>query len=139
MRKAYITKTRKLIMDYLKANQDKRFSAAAVYTFFQEQQEPINLATVYRNLERMTDEGILLKNKSVQEDCSLYQYVEPHKNCHEHLHMQCKNCGRVIHLECDFMKQISSHLLEEHGFALDCTDSVLAGVCDICREKQSQR
>lgn len=136
MRKAYTTKTRNLIMEFLKENKDMRFSAAAVFSFIQEKQEQINLATVYRNLERLTEEGILIKSKSGQEDCSQYQYVEPHKNCHEHLHLQCKCCGKVMHLECAFMKQIEAHLREEHNFVLDCKDSVLLGQCDSCRNKQ---
>lgn len=136
MRKAYTTKTRNMIMDFLEENKDMRFSAASVFEYLQGKQEQINLATVYRNLERLTEEGVLLRNKSAQEDCSLYQYVEPHKNCHEHLHLQCKSCGKIMHLECDFMKQIAAHLLEEHGFELDCKTSALSGICDSCRTRK---
>ncbi len=135
MKKTYTTKTRNQIMDFIVENKDMRFSAATVFEHLQRNNEQINLATIYRNLDRLTEEGILLKNKSVQDDCSLYQYAEPYKNCHEHLHLQCKNCGKVMHLECGFMKEIAEHLLDEHGFELDCKVSTLSGMCDSCREK----
>lgn len=136
MKKIYTTKTRNLIIDFFTENKDKRVSAATVFEQLQKKQVQINLATIYRNLDRLTEEGVLIKNKSVQDDCSLYQYVEPHKNCHEHLHLQCKGCGKVMHMECDFMKEIAGHLREEHGFLLDCKASALIGICNTCRDKE---
>lgn len=68
-----------------------------------------------------------------------YQYVEQPSRCQKHLHLQCSECGKVIHLDCDFMKEISEHILSDHGFTLCCKDSILYGVCDECSKKEKKQ
>ena len=65
----------------------------------------------------------------------MYQYVEMGHHCEEHLHLKCVSCGCIIHLECAFMQEISEHILEDHGFKLQCKNSIIYGLCRECREK----
>ena len=62
-----------------------------------------------------------------------YQYVEQGKGCCDHLHLQCVKCGRIYHLDCAFMKEISEHIEKDHGFELQCRNSVLYGICKDCK------
>jgi len=133
-KKEYVTKPRTLMMEYLKANQDKRISAAEVHSYLLENDRSVNLATVYRNLDKLTEDGNLIKFKMVDNNCCLYQYVDKSHNCHEHLHLQCKNCGKIIHLECDFMKEIAGHVSMHHGFNIECEGSVIVGMCAECNK-----
>ena len=57
-------------------------------------------------------------------------------HCEEHLHLQCVKCGKIIHLECEFMDEISEHILKDHGFELQCKNSILYGMCSACQEKE---
>ena len=50
-----------------------------------------------------------------------------------HLHLKCVKCGKIIHLECHFMEEISHHIEESHGFTLQCKNSILYGVCKECK------
>ena len=133
MKKSYHTKNKDLIMDYLDLHKEERISASSIYEAIKEKNASINLATVYRNLDKLHNEGILRKFKTAEADCSYYQYV--HQNCRYHLHLQCTHCGKIIHLECDFMDTIMNHLLKDHGFALDCENSTLSGLCEECRKE----
>ena len=63
-----------------------------------------------------------------------YQYVEHGHKCDSHLHLKCVRCGRIIHLECGFMDEISEHIYKDHGFELQCKNSILYGICKECRE-----
>lgn len=137
MAKEYHTKCRTFIMEYLQSHKEQIFSASDVFQCLKANNQSVNLATVYRNLEKMTECGLLLKYKTADDESSVYQYVEPHANCHEHLHMQCRGCGRVIHLECGFMNEITEHLLQHHGFYLECRGSVLTGLCRECQKKET--
>ncbi len=132
MAKIYSTKTKAIIMDFLEAHKDSRFSANDIYADLIRKGEDINLATVYRNLEKLTEDGSLIKAKSVDANASFYQYAGKSHSCHNHLHLQCKKCGRIVHLECGFMEEISSHLLSHHGFSVECEGSVIMGICDRC-------
>jgi Fur family ferric uptake transcriptional regulator len=133
MQNGYKTKSREYILEYFKGHKEQIVSAADIHRDLQENGKQINLATIYRNLDKMTEDGVLLKYKTAKDEHAVFQFVGEHEKCHEHLHLQCVKCGKVIHLECCFMKDIVNHLEEHHGFMLECSNSVLYGLCRDCR------
>lgn len=137
MQRAYRTKSRERILLFFKNHREKIVSAAEIHDFLQEKDNKVNLATIYRNLDKMTDDGILMKYKDSQEDKAVYQYVGDNEKCHEHLHMQCVKCGKVMHLECGFMNEITEHLMQHHRFGLECSKSILYGMCENCRDEKA--
>ena len=38
--------------------------------------------------------------------------------------------------DCDFMDELRQHLLEEHGFLLQCSGDLLHGLCQECAAKE---
>ena len=133
LKKEYRTKFKDDIMEYLRTNKDVRFCASDVFEYMSGNGVTINLTTVYRNLDKMTENGILLKSKNPTDECCYYQYTEPNSHCKEHLHVQCKMCGKIIHLEGTFMKEFNDYIVSEHGFALDFKDSMIIGICKDCK------
>ena len=131
--KEYHTKYKDLIKTYVDEHKDSRISAAGIYESLTAQGIPINLATVYRHLDKLTDEGTLKKYKTNNAKQSYYQHASP--KCAHHLHLQCSRCGKIIHLDCECMEIINAHILGEHGFKLDCANSVLTGLCKECQEE----
>ena len=69
---------------------------------------------------------------------AVYQYVEQGHHCDEHLHLKCVKCGCIIHLECDFMREIAEHIKKDHGFELQCKNSIIYGMCSKCQENEQQ-
>ncbi|WFR56745.1 transcriptional repressor [Anaerocolumna sp. AGMB13025] len=138
MQKNYRTKSRDRILMFFKNHKEQTVSAARLHEYLQEQDNKVNLATIYRNLDRMTEDGVLIKYMDSQEDKAVYQYIGDNDNCHEHLHMKCMKCGKVTHLECSFMKEIMEHLQLQHKFALQCRKSILYGLCDNCIDKKQE-
>lgn len=134
-KKNYNTKCKGLIASYLENNSDRRVSAADIYNHLRDCGCQTNRTTVYRNLEKMTEQGSIIKYKTSDSECAVYQTVtvREHGSCHEHLHLQCEKCGKIIHLECHFMDMIANHLLADHGFMIKCNGSVLLGTCKECR------
>lgn len=134
----YHTSSRVKIMDYLKGHKDQAVSASDIATHLMENDAAVNITTIYRYLDRLTKEGTV--NKFVQEGGSraIYQYVDQSHQCESHLHLKCVNCGSVIHLECEFMDEISEHIKKDHGFELICKQSVLYGLCVSCIEAQGK-
>lgn len=128
----YKTKNKTEIMEYLMSRKDQRVSAADIINHLREKGSKVNQTTIYRNLDKMTESGEILKYKTASTECAMYQCVKNHNNCRNHLHLQCETCGRIIHLECGFMDTISGHLLADHGFKLKCNGSVLLGTCKVC-------
>ena len=58
------------------------------------------------------------------------------KKCTEHLHLKCIRCGKVVHLDCDFMDEFKEHLYKDHGFRLHCSGDMLHGIFQDCENKK---
>ncbi len=137
MKRTYHTKCKTYIMNYLKNHSSKRFSAQDIFSYIEKEGGTVNIATIYRNLDNLVNNEILMKYKTAEDDRCLYQYVEPHSGCHSHLHIQCKKCGKISHLDCDAMEEFQRHLMGHHGFVLECQTSILTGICSDCGKEKS--
>lgn len=133
----YHTKSRQRILEFLKEHCNHTVSAADIHKALKNSGTAVNLATIYRNLDKMTESGILMKYLDNNADRAVYQYTGEQEHCHEHLHMQCIKCGEIIHLNCSFMAEITKHLIEHYQFELQCTNSILYGMCNECRNSSS--
>lgn len=135
----YRTKYRDWMQKYFAEHADEKVRARDIYEKMTAEGLKINLATVYRNLDRLENENVLRGHKIAGEDEKFYQYMRPRMDCGNHLHLLCSRCGKIIHLNCSFMNEISEHLLAEHGFAVDCSQSMLVGLCRECRLEMEER
>lgn len=132
-KKNYRTAARTHITDFLKKNADRSVSVHDIMKSLEEDSFEVNISTVYRYLGKLSEEGVVNKYSSDNGEQALFQYTAPSRNCDDHLHMQCKECGRMIHLDCDFMDEITEHIMKHHGFEISCKGSVLYGICEKCR------
>jgi Fur family ferric uptake transcriptional regulator len=134
-KREYKTKSRKLILQYLIEEKEHSVSTSDIEQYLEAQGEHVNLSTIYRYLDKLVEEGHVLKHQNKDGKKSVFQYVEE-DHCHDHLHMQCVKCGKTIHLNCGFMTEISEHMMAHHHFRLQCHNSILYGVCEICEKNE---
>lgn len=115
--------------------QEKSFTAGELSEYLKKNDVLVNKTTIYRNLDKMTEKGLLIKHKSVVSDGYIYQTVEDENHCEEHIHFQCCKCGSVVHLDdkrtSEYLKSISSEL----GLEIDLHLSSLNGICQKCRNQ----
>ncbi len=137
MKNTYNTKLKKSIYELFSLHQDRLFSAAEVHKALCGGKETPNLTTVYRNLDKMTDEGVLLRFTDSERGASEYKFSG--EGCHEHIHLKCTACGEVVHLDCDFMEEVKEHTKKSHGFSISCTESVLLGRCEKCTRETNAK
>ena len=133
MKGEYKTKTRNYIIEYLKENADKRFTAKDIVDALSSKGDSINRSTIYRNLERLSQEGSLVKYKENDINASCYQYSEKHEACHQHMHAQCSDCGRIFHLDNHLFEEVEKQMRSEYGIDIDYGKTVLIGLCDECK------
>ena len=110
-----------------------RVTAADVDEYLKKHDSEVNITTIYRYLDKLAKDGTVIKYVAEKGCQAAYQYVEPGRGCEQHLHLKCVKCGKIIHLECHFMEEISHHIEESHGFTLQCKNSILYGVCKECK------
>ena len=133
----YKTKQGERILETLIRNEDRHLTAEEICVLLKEEGAAVGTATVYRNLEKLVAEGTIRRYRLDEGESACYQYIGD-GSCHEHFHLKCLGCGEVIHLECDYLDELNSHLLEHHSFHLDRTKIVLYGLCSVCRSKEVQ-
>lgn len=132
----YKTNGRTRILSFLKAAGDRPVSVSDIKGYMDSIDAPVNVTTIYRYLEKLAADGNLIRYAAGKDGKSTYLYVEKSHSCDSHLHLRCRYCGSVEHLDCRFMDEISSHILKEHGFSLDCRNSVIYGVCSRCMRRE---
>lgn len=130
----YMTKGRMRILEFLEKNYNKSVTVSDILVYLEELGEKKNPSTVYRFLDELEKGGRVIKRRDSQEESAVYQLVVA--QCHTHLHMECNTCGKIIHLDCEFMKEMEQHFFNSHGFSLECSSSVLRGMCKGCKNKR---
>ncbi len=133
--KEYHTKNKDLIKEYMTLHGEERFCANEIYQYLLDCGKKTNLTTVYRNLDKMTQAGELAKVKHPSDDSTYYQVVDSKRHCQDHLHLRCLKCGKVVHLEDDYMQEFYAYVEKQTGFTLECMASQLNGMCKGCMER----
>ncbi len=132
----YKTRQREQILAFLMQCGDRHLSAEEVAAHMKEQGNPVGKSTVYRYLDKLVEQGLVRKYYLQAGQGACYQYWEDGKSCREHFHLKCTGCGKLIHVECNYLDEVALHLLEHHGFSVDNTKTVLYGFCKECMEKR---
>lgn len=131
----YNTKQKTAIINQIKLFGDKHFSIDAICENLASKNENVGRTTVYRFLEKLSEEGVLRKFIMPKGESACYQYVGKHNDCAEHFHLKCEKCGSLIHMECDELNSIAQHIKSHHGFVLNPLKTVIYGICEDCSLK----
>ena len=131
----YRTRAREELLNYLKSAPGRHHTAAEIRDHFSTQEHPIGTATIYRQLESFVDEGSVRKYILGPGESACYAYAG-NPECASHFHCKCEICGKLIHLDCDELRAIRAHLLEDHDFSWDIGKTVFYGICGQCRDEK---
>lgn len=132
-KRSYQTRGRRELMEFLSQNPDRQFTTDELCRAVRGEGEAAK-SSVYRLLSKLCEEGAVRKFRHGEEKRSVYQFVGTSCDCGSHFHQKCTLCGRICHLDCHGSEEFASHLLKEHGFAVDCGQSILYGVCADCQK-----
>lgn len=131
MKQRYSTKQEALIVNYLMKNSEKHFTADEIWAAMMSY--GVSRATVYRRLERLVEDGAIIKFNFGAGIGACYQYCgERHED--KGYHFVCTRCKCVQHLDCAVMRGVDEHLNGEHGLKIDNSRTVLYGLCGRCLE-----
>ncbi|MCM1083042.1 MAG: transcriptional repressor [Clostridium sp.] len=129
----YSTDKKNKILECLKNNANSDMTVKDIEAYLLNQLDTkVNIATIYRNLDKLEKNGCVLRHTDEAGNKSTYQYAGSENKCHKHIHMKCSTCGQVYHMDCDFMEELERHMYEHHGFILECKTSMIYGTCKNC-------
>ena len=130
----YKTKQKEQILQYLTSHEGEHVTAQELSRHLEDEGTPVGTATIYRHLESLVDEGIIKKYSIDGNSPACFEYVEPesHEDAEICFHCKCEKCGRLIHLHCDELNEMQSHLMADHRFKLNPVRTVFYGLCEQC-------
>ena len=111
----------------------KPISSAELTEELHREGQSIGLTTVYRQLEKLSRQGLV--HKLVTDEGACYQYCS-HADKNACFLLKCEGCGAIFHMDCGHLSQLYDHLLTEHGFAINPRRTLFYGLCAKCREAQ---
>ena len=112
----YKTKQMAELISYLKKEEGRHVTVSEISDYFTEKGISVGTTTIYRNLEKMVEEGIVAKY-TVDGTSS-----------------KCEKCGKLIHLQCDEVENLRKHMMEHHSFEMNPVRTVFYGICSDCRK-----
>lgn len=133
MQQNYKTRQRDVILAFFREHKDTCFSARQVHEALHA--EDIGKTTVYRTLALLCEQGALTRFSAEHQQSATYQYASHNPACEHHLHLKCRQCGVLYHTECTRLKKLADHLEQEHGFSVSQSDTILYGVCGLCKKE----
>jgi len=122
-----ITEPRQMVLEVLLANQDRFLSVDAIYTEVKRLFPPVNMTTVYRNLEALETIGVL--------DRTLFDnqtaYFKLICQTHHHHHMICTGCGRMTVIDFCPLEGLK-RLAKKERFLIEGHRLEVFGKCEKC-------
>lgn len=128
-----LTPQREMIVEAV-AHSPTHLSAEQVYELVQARTRAMDIATVYRTLDLLVEEG-LLSRIDVGGDRSLY--AAAHHG--PHIHLVCRRCGKVIEADQSLIQPLEEDLQAAHGFTPDLEHISLFGLCQECQDRINER
>lgn len=136
----YKTRQQDLLLSFLKETAGTHFTAEDVKKHFEGSENPLGNATIYRQLEKLVADGRLVKYVIDEKSAACFEYtgesVKDDSQTH-HFHIKCEKCGALIHLDCEELDHLVSHLKENHGITLNPLRTVFYGICDKCSKSET--
>lgn len=104
-------------------------TADEIYDFIAAEHPSISKGTVYRNLNQLSEIG-MIRRVEVPDSADRFDH-----RVQNHYHVRCLKCGRVFDVEMAYMENLEKSIQDAHGFAFSGHDIMFRGICPECGEK----
>ncbi len=91
------------------------------------QSSAVNVSTVYRTLEVLEELG-LVRHAHLSDRAPTYHSVTDH----EHFHLKCRNCHKVVSVDPAELQPLRDRLAERYRFVVDVGHLTVFGHCEEC-------
>ena len=116
-----------MIWQALLAEPHEHLSAEDIVERVRERMPNVNTSTVYRTLEILVHDGLLLRT-DLGGDRAYYELVSEHR----HHHVICEQCGKVTHLHEEALGDLAARIEQDSGYRLGEREISFFGTCRSC-------
>lgn len=122
------SKQRELILKTVRTNPIHP-TADYVYSVLKKDMPGISLATVYRNLNQLAENGQIKKIETLAGSTHFDH------NIHNHYHFVCIKCNKIYDIPCEVAKDIEQKVSAMTGLEITNHDISFKGICTACQHK----
>jgi len=126
----YHTEQKKLLLEFLKANSENSYTIEEIIACLGE--NTIGKSTVYRLMTKLVEEKMVRRTAGDKGRQFVYRIIAD-DHCRNHLHLQCMECGKILHLDEKISDALLDRVNETKGFSVSEEDTVLLGKCSECK------
>jgi len=123
-----ITPQREMIIQAI-AQSPHHITAEEIAVQLQEHTHAINIATIYRTLDLLWQEGFACRN-DLSEGKTVYSTYQHGP----HIHLVCRRCDQVIDADVELLNNLGKKLQDQYGFDPDLDHFSIFGVCSECQD-----
>jgi len=124
-----ITPQREMIIGAI-THSPKHITAEEIAVHLQEHTNAINIATIYRTLDLLWQEGLACRN-DLSEGKTVYATFQHGP----HIHLVCRKCNKVIDADIEVLSKLGRKLQDQYGFDSDLEHFSIFGVCSECLDQ----
>jgi len=126
------TKARKVILEEIKKVKTHP-TAYELFNIVKKKLPRVSLGTIYRNLDVMSENGLITKIKTNDSQTHFDGRTE------DHYHIQCIECGRIDDVELDILKGIDTIVEERIHYKVLYHTINFYGLCPECLKKRKKQ
>ena len=91
----YNTRQKENLLTYLINNKNKHTNVQEISAFLSSEGTPVGVATIYRQLDRLVEQGLVRKYAFDGKTSACYQYIEDEEQCREDLGVIIREADRL--------------------------------------------
>ena len=128
-----LTKQKQEFRRFLEVNKDKEMTVAEMAEMLKEAGSDMGIATVYRAVNRLESEGILIKTVVGATGKAAYRYASPDETVRSAHRVFCTCCGKTADLTYKFTDKLDKNVSDATGFSITDHQIMFYGLCPECR------
>ena len=121
-----LTPQRLQVLQVIKAH-GQHMTAEEIHAAILPQQPYLDIATVYRTLQLMTEAGDVDAIRTNEGETAYRRCSTGH-----HHHLVCRTCGRTVEVSGPAVERWANAVAEQHGFREISHDLEIFGTCNTC-------
>ena len=126
----YNTRQKEIIEQFVRTKQGD-FSIKELFAELLKRGEDVSQTTIYRIIDSLVESGVLKKTVSADNQIR-YQYLEACDH-YGHCYLKCNICGKLEHVDCEDLCDLTEHIKRQHKFTVDEANIVINGTCGACK------
>ncbi len=127
-----LTPQRKAILDVIIENKGEHLTSEEIYDIVKTVRPETGLATVYRTLILFEDLDVVYRH-NFGDGCGRYE-LNINKEEHQHHHLICNSCRKVIEVEIDLLDELEKKIENDYNFEIYDHKVKFFGICDECKQ-----